>query len=281
MQLYISGTLEAGSIEWSGALCCVFSGCDSPVLTPPSMGLRRQLLSSADSLLVAMGAATDSGEERPFRRILTDTTSVFSETKVMEGEWSGDSLFDSTVDFETASSPAAPPGDDSAAEQRAEGALKGFTLTFRDPYLEAGYQSARHLDLHRSTLVFRMIILVLLMLWLAFNFITVAVQRGNIRFEFILSFVPVIPTAVLFLCSFRRSFASRFDIIVASSSVAYIILQSLVDYRMVSWTRATCSASPAQGLGATDSPAGNGSRSLREDTSYIRTELAGDSGVDS
>lgn len=191
-----------------------------------------------------MGTAADSVDERHLRRGMTDTTTMFSENNmVMEGDCLSDSSFDAEADFETASSPAPPAiGDEIAAEQRANGALKGLTLTFRDPYLEADYQSARQRELHRSTLVFRITLLVLLVLWLVFNFVTLAVHRGlrtaQVRSDFLLSFLSTLPLAALIVCSFRHSFASRFEVLVGSASVTFIVLQNVIDYELVSCSTA-------------------------------------------
>lgn len=221
-------------------LCDDFAASESAVLNPPSWEVRRQLGTSAGGLLVGMGTAADSGDERNLRRGMTDTTSMFSESNVVvEDDWSSESFFGSESDFE-AFTPSAPAVvcDEAATEQRANDALKGLTLTFRDPYLEADYQSARQRELRRSILVFRSTMVVLLVLWLIFNFVTVAFHKSiralKGRGDLILSFLPLAPAVGLLLCSFRRSFASRFDFFVGSAAVLYVLLQNIVDYRLVS-----------------------------------------------
>ncbi|KAL8453688.1 hypothetical protein Emag_001733 [Eimeria magna] len=203
------------------------------LLAPPSWELKRQLANSRGSLLVGLDPAAGSADERA----VTETTSLFSETVALEEDWASCSSFDGDDDFEASFSPAHPAvGEEGAAEQRATGALKGLTLTFRDPYLEAGYQSARQRELHRTMLVFRVTVLVLLVLWVAFNFAILAVQMGisaaGHRSQFYFSFLPALPTIVLSLCSFRHSFARRYELIVVSASVLYIVLQSMVDYQL-------------------------------------------------
>ncbi|CDJ47305.1 hypothetical protein, conserved [Eimeria brunetti] len=210
---------------------------ESPVLNPPSWEVRQQL-TSARGLLLGAGTGTDSGDERNLRRGMTDTTSIFSESNVvLEDDWSSESFFGSESDFETFT-PSAPAVvcDEAATEQRANDALKGITLTFRDPYLEADYQSARQRELRRSTFVFRSTMIVLLVLWLIFNLVTVSVHKSlnapSGRSDLMLSFLPGTPGVGLLVCSFRRSFASRFDFFVGSAAVLYVLLQNIVDYRL-------------------------------------------------
>ncbi|KAL8435373.1 hypothetical protein ACSSS7_002561 [Eimeria intestinalis] len=186
----------------------------------------------SNSKAVRVGTAADSGDERA----VTDMTTLFSEAVALEEDWASCSSFDGDDDFEASFSPAPPAGEEAASEQRATGALKGLTLTFCDPYLEAGYQSARQRELHRTILVFRVTVLVLLVLWLVFNFAILALHVGigapGRRSHFYLSFVPALPTITLSLCSFRHSFARRFELIVGSVSVLYIVLRSMVDYQL-------------------------------------------------
>lgn len=221
-------------------ILCGFAASESPVLAALSWEVRRQLATSGGDFLVGFGKTAESRDERRLRRAMTDTTSLFSECNVVvEGDWTSESLFESESEFE-ATSPSPPPVvcDEATTEQRANEALKGFSLTFRDPYLEADYQSARERELRRSMLAFRSTLGVLLGLWIVFNLVTLTVQRGintsRDRWDLVLSFVPFIPLAVVLIWSFRRSFASRFEGLVGFSAVAYIVLQNIVDYRLVS-----------------------------------------------
>ncbi|OEH77684.1 guanylate cyclase related protein [Cyclospora cayetanensis] len=211
---------------------------ESPVLTSPPWESAWQTAASGTNLLSVIGMTTEIGEDEHSRRVLSETTSLEVEgNMVVDDEWSCDSSFDADSELEPAASLAPPAvGDKAATEQRANEAFKGITLTFRDPYLEADYQVARHRELLRSTIVFRTTLIVLLVLWLTFTLVAIAVQKDikgpRSLSEFLLLILPTIPIIILLLFTFRHSFASRFELIVSASAVTYIILQNVIDYKL-------------------------------------------------
>ncbi|CDI75902.1 Guanylyl cyclase, related [Eimeria praecox] len=191
-------------------------------------------------LLVGMGTTTDSGDERNLRRGMTDTTSMFSESNVVvEDDWSSESFFGSESDFE-AFTPSAPAVvcDEAATEQRANDALKGITLTFRDPYLEADYQSARERELRRSTVVFRSTLAVFLVLGVIFNLVTHNVHNGSAEgMDTSLSVILVV--AVMLRLPFKLATALNL-FYVLSSTIRYF----LGFYNQSYFCRFACTISP-------------------------------------
>lgn len=212
---------------------------ESPVIPPPLWASRRRLPLPAENVFVGIRAGTEWLEGGYVRRPMTEAT-LISDNVVLEGGWSSDSSFDAEPDPETASLPATPVGEATATEQRADGTLKGFLLTFRDRYLEADFQIARQKELGRSLTIVRASHVALVMLWCCCHVANMKFSRlhtvSEVTFDFLIKSLALVPTLVVLCWTFARSFASKYDAVVGSCTFAYIILQTVVDYRLVSCT---------------------------------------------